>query len=412
MNKDLFFIDIYGTIYLWIFYIVLWGTKTGSAANMKQKTRQSFSVESLAISSRQEPPQRDTESPYLYYLSSKSAEKVDYNYNPVVSYPNQYMNILHHGFTSHVTEPEERAHPFISDLHHSSVQTSTPKILSSVHNGDDSPSTTNSTLATPSTSDDSGTEEKMVIDESVISVHHGNMEKLSPISPASTPAASDVDNDSICSDDIPRARKKARTAFNGQQLKELEKRYKTQKYLTAGDRMNIAKSLKLSEQQVKTWFQNRRMKEKRQQREEEQSRGFSLPTGGVDVAQLAALGICPPPFKITPTSINGQLPAGLPSPIDLRMSVVQNSNPVEGNRSHTYPVGSSYAGFSGTVNILPNRNQLEADLHALRNHYHNNSANFSAKGLAVPTALYPPRHSSAITNFSPSVPYYATNQTR
>ena len=48
--------------------------------------------------------------------------------------------------------------------------------------------------------------------------------------------------------------------------------------------------------QVKTWFQNRRMKEKRQQREEEQCQTFSLPTGGVDIAQLTALGICPPTY--------------------------------------------------------------------------------------------------------------------
>lgn len=54
--------------------------------------------------------------------------------------------------------------------------------------------------------------------------------------------------------------------------------------------------------QVKTWFQNRRMKEKRQQREDEQSRGFCMPTGGVDVTQLAALGICPPPYHLGASS--------------------------------------------------------------------------------------------------------------
>ena len=38
------------------------------------------------------------------------------------------------------------------------------------------------------------------------------------------------------------------------------------------------------------------MKEKRQQREDEQCQQFTLPTGGVDIAQLTALGICPPPY--------------------------------------------------------------------------------------------------------------------
>lgn len=40
------------------------------------------------------------------------------------------------------------------------------------------------------------------------------------------------------------------------------------------------------------------MKDKRQQREEDDDRQFRLPTGGVDISQLTALGICPPPFHL------------------------------------------------------------------------------------------------------------------
>lgn len=41
------------------------------------------------------------------------------------------------------------------------------------------------------------------------------------------------------------------------------------------------------------------MKEKRQQRDEDHSRTFLLPTGGVEIAQLVAMGMpCPPPHNI------------------------------------------------------------------------------------------------------------------
>jgi hypothetical protein len=46
------------------------------------------------------------------------------------------------------------------------------------------------------------------------------------------------------------------------------------------------------------------MKEKRQQRDDNQSRSFSLPTGGVDIAQLVAMGMpCPPPHNLNRNSM-------------------------------------------------------------------------------------------------------------
>ncbi|ESO96982.1 hypothetical protein LOTGIDRAFT_80212, partial [Lottia gigantea] len=64
-------------------------------------------------------------------------------------------------------------------------------------------------------------------------------------------------------------RKKARTAFSNDQIQKLEKRFREQKYLAASERSELADKLHLSDQQVKTWFQNRRMKEKRQQTNKE-----------------------------------------------------------------------------------------------------------------------------------------------
>ncbi|CAC5360602.1 unnamed protein product [Mytilus coruscus] len=58
--------------------------------------------------------------------------------------------------------------------------------------------------------------------------------------------------------------KKARTIFTNSQVFELERYYSTHKYLAIEDRSVLAKRLKLSQVQIKWWFQNRRMKEKRQ----------------------------------------------------------------------------------------------------------------------------------------------------
>ncbi|XP_022107182.1 homeobox protein BarH-like 1 [Acanthaster planci] len=44
----------------------------------------------------------------------------------------------------------------------------------------------------------------------------------------------------------------------------LEKRFERQKYLSTPDRLELADTLGLSQLQVKTWYQNRRMKWKKQ----------------------------------------------------------------------------------------------------------------------------------------------------
>lgn len=58
-------------------------------------------------------------------------------------------------------------------------------------------------------------------------------------------------------------KKRPRTAFTNEQIKVLESEFQKSKYLSVGRRMDLSKSLKLTETQIKIWFQNRRTKWKR-----------------------------------------------------------------------------------------------------------------------------------------------------
>uniref|UniRef100_A0A915Q2Q8 Homeobox domain-containing protein n=1 Tax=Setaria digitata TaxID=48799 RepID=A0A915Q2Q8_9BILA len=59
------------------------------------------------------------------------------------------------------------------------------------------------------------------------------------------------------------ARRRQRTTFTSVQADTLEKEYLTDQYMPRSRRLLIARSLGLNESQVKTWFQNRRAKDKR-----------------------------------------------------------------------------------------------------------------------------------------------------
>ncbi|XDV49771.1 hypothetical protein PO909_018958 [Leuciscus waleckii] len=95
----------------------------------------------------------------------------------------------------------------------------------------------------------------------------GEVENKAPTSPMNSCGYTSASESDDVADDCEGesgARRRARTKFTTEQVARLEKSFSKHKYLGATQRRKIAEKLHLSETQVKTWFQNRRMKLKRE----------------------------------------------------------------------------------------------------------------------------------------------------
>ncbi|XP_076137695.1 homeobox protein BarH-like 2 isoform X2 [Alosa pseudoharengus] len=96
----------------------------------------------------------------------------------------------------------------------------------------------------------------------LLSPHHH--QRPAEPAPSETPVSISSESDTEhCGAARLKKPRRSRTIFTELQLMGLEKKFQKQKYLSTPDRLDLAQSLGLTQLQVKTWYQNRRMKWKK-----------------------------------------------------------------------------------------------------------------------------------------------------
>ncbi|XP_039927534.1 homeobox protein vex1-like [Hirundo rustica] len=144
---------------------------------------------------------------------------------------------------------------------------------------------------------------------------------------------------------------RSRTKFSAAQLQELERSFREQRYIGAGEKRRLAAVLNLSQSQIKTWFQNRRMKFKRQTQDariEALFSGLFLPC---HCHSDAATSSYPPGVDVNVSATSaGSLHPATPNPALLLPSVpAQSLQPVLPSPAFLLPPGPGLSCYSSVL---------------------------------------------------------------
>ena len=88
-------------------------------------------------------------------------------------------------------------------------------------------------------------------------------------------------------------KKKQRPLFSPHQIQTMEKEFAKQRYISEDNRARLALEINLTETQVKTWFQNRRTKWKKETKDEASTEPRSSQLGEMNQVLLAVSGTNP-----------------------------------------------------------------------------------------------------------------------
>lgn len=136
-------------------------------------------------------------------------------------------------------------------------------------------------------------------------------------------------------------KKRSRAAFSHAQVYELERRFSQQRYLSGPERADLASSLKLTETQVKIWFQNRRYKTKRKQLQMQENGMLAAAAAAANHARKVAVKVL--------VNNNGQ-PGNLPDLKNYQNPMLGKSlNPLftPSNLLEGSPIWKHFAGVYG-----------------------------------------------------------------